>query len=174
MKTFRFVLVVLGVLLALSLINDVYPIIETNSVSTFLNKENIKRKTLKEIYKALERLGVKYPRVFLAQYILESNYGKSRIYRENNNGWGLKVPKYRETTAVGENLGHAKFESIGDAALDYIKRQDYWIPIFERNYFKIESEQDYLCFLEKTGYAEDPNYTNKLRNIIKRLKSMED
>jgi len=123
---------------------------------------------MKDVYYSLKDKGVLYPRVYMAQRDLESNYGKSKIYRENNNGWGLKVPKYRKTYAIGENHGHAVYASIGASALDYIERQNYWKPIFERNYYEITCEDDYLTFLLRTGYAEDPKYVDKLRVIIKK------
>jgi uncharacterized FlgJ-related protein len=122
------------------------------------------------LYFRLQEVGILYPRVWIAQAILESKRGKSIIGRENNNWWGLKRPKYRETTAIGENRGHAVFPTVGAAAVDYIYRQNYWKEIFERRYYPIESEDDYIAMLVKDGmaFAEDPEYESKLRLIISR------
>jgi uncharacterized FlgJ-related protein len=122
------------------------------------------------LYFRLQELGVLYPRVFIAQSILESKVGKSTIGKENSNWWGLKRPKYRQTTAIGENRGHAVFSTVGAAAIDYVYRQDYWRQVFEKRYYPIESEDDYIAMLTKEGmaFAEDPDYENKLRLIIER------
>lgn len=117
---------------------------------------------------ALKMKGVMYPRVVLAQRVLESANGTSDIYKQNKNPYGLKLPKYRDTYAIGENKGHAIFNSFSDAVADYVERQDYWVPIFEKNYWKIENEDDYIYFLTKSGYAEDKKYADKIRNIIER------
>ena len=117
---------------------------------------------------ALKMKGVMYPRVVLAQRVLESGNGTSAIYKENKNPYGLKLPKYRDTYAIGENKGHAVFNSFSDAVNDYVERQDYWVPIFEKNHYTIDCEDDYIEFLVKTGYAEDPKYADKIRAIIER------
>ena len=49
----------------------------------------------------LKDLRVKYPEVALAQMKLESANGTSSMFRENNNLFGMKLPKKRPTTALG-------------------------------------------------------------------------
>jgi hypothetical protein len=66
----------------------------------------------------------------------------------------MKYPKRRETTAIGEYLGHAKYKTFSDCVKDYAIWQN-------NNYI----EGCYYTFLIDIGYAEDSNYVNKLQTI---------
>lgn len=137
-----------------------------SSFCTYGVQETMYRASMYKAFIRLKNLGVKYPRVFLAQRYLESAGGTSKIAKENLNLVGMKLPRYRYSPAIGEQNGHAKYESAGDYIYDYVLRQDYWWPIFQKNHYEIESEQDYLEFLRLTGYAEDPAYQVKIRLLI--------
>ena len=103
-------------------------------------------------------LNVKYPHIVMAQAELETGGFKSRIFKENHNLFGMKVATKRPTTNKGEENGHAYYESWRESVVDY--------AFYSAQYLSnIKSEADYLEYL-KQSYAEDPNYVNKLINII--------
>ena len=100
--------------------------------------------TEKNFKKELIRQGVSYPNIVLAQAKLESSLGKSEVAKRTNNLFGLRKGKrYRKFShwtqciTAYKNLVQSKYEG-----------------------------GSYYAFLDKIGYAEDPNYTNKLRDII--------
>jgi uncharacterized FlgJ-related protein len=59
----------------------------------------------------LKELNIKNYQVVYAQAVLETGHFKSKSFKEGNNLFGMKVAKQRPTTAVGEYLGHAKYNS---------------------------------------------------------------
>ena len=101
--------------------------------------------------------GLKFPHIVYAQAVLESGEFTSRIWTENNNPFGMKVAKSRNTTAIGANRGHAVYKNWRMAVLDYA----YLQAVFAR---KCKTDDDYFKFLE--SYASDPSYKQKLISII--------
>ncbi len=90
---------------------------------------------------------------------LEAGKGfNSNIARENNNIFGMKLPHVRETTATGENRGHATYKSLKDSIKDYFLRQDY---------FNISANKEtYYQETVNSGYAGDPDYLDKLNYML--------
>ena len=105
-------------------------------------------------------LNLKYPHIVLAQAELESEHFKSPIFNENNNFFGMKCAKLRPTTNKGENRGHAYFDTWKDCVVDYAFYSSRYLS-------KLKSETEYLEYLRR-NYAEDPNYIDKLKVIIKK------
>ena len=92
--------------------------------------------------------------IIIAQAILETGLFTSPIFYENNNLFGMKEPRVRETTAIGSSRGHATYDNWVDSVDDYI----LWYNYVTRN----RVYEDYLQFLVYIGYAEDPYYLKKL------------
>jgi flagellum-specific peptidoglycan hydrolase FlgJ len=108
--------------------------------------------------------GIRYPDIVIAQAIQESSKkGKfnSDIWHENNNPFGMKVAKQRNTTSIGVNRGHAKFKNWKMAVLDYA----YMQAVFAR---KVKTRNQYYAYLR--GYARDEKYPQKLQKIIRDYK----
>lgn len=110
------------------------------------------------VYKQLVRVGVAYPDVVLAQAKIETGNFTSKIFRENNNMFGMKLPERRQTTAVGESRNHAKYTDWIQSIKDYKLWQDEMIH-------KAPTKRAYLAYL-KRNYAEDKNYIKKIKQII--------
>lgn len=110
------------------------------------------------VYKQLVRIGVAYPDVVLAQAKIETGNFTSKIFRENNNMFGMKLPYRRQTTAVGESRNHAKYTDWIQSIKDYKLWQDEMIH-------KTPTKRAYLAYL-KRNYAEDKNYIKKIKQII--------
>jgi flagellum-specific peptidoglycan hydrolase FlgJ len=104
-------------------------------------------------------LNVKYPHIVMAQAELETGSFKSKIFKENHNLFGMKVATKRPTTNKGEENGHAYYENWRESVVDY--------AFYSAQYLSnIKSEAEYFEYL-KQSYAEDPNYVEKLKQIIK-------
>lgn len=104
-------------------------------------------------------LNLKFPEIVLAQAVLESGNFTSTIWRENNNPFGMKVARSRNTTALGTNRGHAEYKNWRMAVVDY----SYLQAVYAR---KVKTKEGYFEFLN--SYAEDPSYRHKLERILKK------
>ena len=73
------------------------------------------------VYALLQREGFtpEMAKMITAQAGFETGNFTSAIFRENNNLFGMKLPKVRKTTAIGENRGHAVYKSLDDCIKDY-------------------------------------------------------
>lgn len=116
------------------------------------SEENLKKYILE--------LNIKYPHIVLAQAILESGGFKSKIFKENNNLFGMKCATRRPTTNKGEQHNHAYFDTWKDCVIDY--------AFFSAQYLDdIKSEKEYFDYLSQ-NYAEDTTYISKLKEIIEK------
>ena len=99
---------------------------------------------------ALEHFEIQHPEIVYAQAIIETGNFKSKNCTIHNNLFGLYNSKARR---------YHRFEHWIDAVIAYKK----WI---QRRYRKGEN---YYSFLERIGYAEDPDYTRKVRKALRRV-----
>jgi hypothetical protein len=106
----------------------------------------------------LSELNVKFADVVYAQAQLETNGFKSKIFKENNNLFGMKQAMQRSSTNIGEQHGHAYYDSWRQSVLDYALYQCKYLS-------DVSTREQYLQYL-KENYAEDPNYFNKLNKIL--------
>lgn len=58
-------------------------------------------------------------RIIFAQAAHETGNFTSTIFKENNNLFGMKLPRIRPTTAIGENKGHAVYRNTLDSIKDF-------------------------------------------------------
>lgn len=94
---------------------------------------------------------VKHPEIVYAQAILETGHFKSNLCINHNNLFGLYNSRKQEFYT---------FNHWTDSIEAYIKYIQYrYIP-----------PNDYYEFLDNIGYAEDPNYINKLKKIVNKSK----
>jgi len=86
-----------------------------------------------------------------AQAAFETGNFTSDIFKENNNLFGMKLPRVRQTLATGENRGHATFKSIADSIEDFalFHKARAIAPTFT-------SVDAYVDALNKKGYFEAP------------------
>ena len=97
----------------------------------------------------LEQQGVSHPRIVIAQALLETSYFSSRICVENNNLFGLRHPK---------DGTYYEFDNWEESVKAYRDNVQY----------KYKGG-DYCLFLQRIGYAEDPDYVTKVRQIARTL-----
>lgn len=108
-----------------------------------------------------EKHHIRFSHIVLAQALLESNYFKSKLCIEDNNMFGMRVPAQRFTFATNPHdySNYAKYNSLEDCILDYKAWQ-------MQNAYNITTEEGYFNLLRNI-YAEDPNYVDKLKKLIK-------
>lgn len=100
------------------------------------------------LMEALEYYGVEHPQIVYAQAVLETGHFKSDLCLNDNNLFGLyNSKKHRYHT-----FAHWK-----DCVIAYKRMVQY----------KYKDGDDYLNFLKEIGYAEDPEYICKLKELIK-------
>lgn len=113
-----------------------------DSIPTFMSK------TAKEgLTDALVFYGIRNPEIAYAQAVLETGHFKSVGCLKHNNLFGLYNSKTRR---------YYRFNHWVESVIAYKE----WIQN------KYNPTQDYYTFLEDIGYAEDPEYTNKLKQIV--------
>lgn len=101
---------------------------------------------------ALDYYGVKHSNIVMAQAILETGHFRSKVCKDYNNLFGLYNSK------KGEYFKFNHWSESVVAYIDYIQR-------------KYKPPGDYYKFLERIGYAEDPEYTSKVKSIVKKIEN---
>ena len=110
----------------------------------------------------IQQLNLKHPHIAYAQAMLESGNFTSKIFRENNNMFGMKQARVRINLAKSTQYNHAYFETWEDCLLDF--------AFHRATYFhNLKTEQDYYNYLGKY-YAEDPSYIGKLKSMVNKYK----
>jgi hypothetical protein len=104
---------------------------------------------LENLAKALDKYNVKFPKIVMAQALLETGYFTSHVCRECNNLFGLRRP------GDGSYYVFGNWEESVKAYKEYVQ-------------YKYKSG-DYLTFLRDIGYATDKNYIIKVLQIASAL-----
>ena len=113
--------------------------------------------------------------ITLAQGLLESNIGESRLARENNNHFGIKCfsKSCRKGHCTNFNDDHhkdffRKFTSVEEsyAAHSKVLEKSRYSSLFR---LKTTDYKGWARGLRKAGYATDPRYADKLIRIIEDL-----
>lgn len=104
--------------------------------------------------------------ITLAQGLLESAAGTSRLAREGNNHFGVKCHRsYKgDSTIIGKTC-YRKYRSVHDSYLDhsrFLKGKRYQ-ELFE---LALTDYRGWAYGLKRCGYATDPLYAEKLINMI--------
>jgi len=113
--------------------------------------------TERNLYLHLIKEGVDHIDIVMRQAQQESGTGSSELYRTNNNLFGMKHPRVRETTSVGELHGYAFYEDWKQSVADY--------RLFQSWYAERRDISDYYSFLRDIGYAESTTYIQDLQKI---------
>lgn len=104
---------------------------------------------VKNLLAVMDRYNVQFKKVVLAQALLETGYFTSRVCTECNNLFGLRRP------SDGSYYEFPRWEDSVKAYCDYVQ-------------YKYKGG-DYYQFLDRIGYAEDRDYTTKVRVIERSL-----
>ncbi len=104
---------------------------------------------ISNLFMMLEKYHLKFPKIVVAQALVETGYFTSRVCHECNNLFGLRRP------SNGEYYTFDNWEESVKAYRDYVQ-------------YKYKGG-DYYDFLDRIGYAEGPRYTSVVRQIAKSL-----
>jgi len=103
-----------------------------------------------ESFKELVFKECKYPVIVISQAILESGNFNSNVWKTKNNPFGIRMYKISEKKWV-----FREFDTWQESVL-------YYADFQERKY----KGGDYFAFLDSIGYATDPLYTKKVKQIV--------
>ncbi|HLN56111.1 MAG TPA: glucosaminidase domain-containing protein [Bacteroidales bacterium] len=105
---------------------------------------------------AFELNHIAAPAVVMAQSRLETGNYQSRLCLEVNNLFGMNFPRIRPTTSTGSTeFGFAIYRSWYDCVKDMKLFQEWYLS-------RGRDLTNYFEFLAAIGYAEDPEYIQKL------------
>lgn len=131
----------------------------------FRNTSLPKGKQSRQIFKILRKQGLEpqFSKLLIAQAIHETGNFQSRLFLQQNNAFGMKIPRIRKTLNVGQDPdgGFATFISLEDSVKDMLLYLDHFkIPLDIDDPFK------YAKILKDKNYFEDDieNYFKGLQN----------
>lgn len=154
---------------------------ETDLPDRFENPEEFVEKLMPFAQKVANELGVD-PRVLLAQSALETGWGKFMVRDADGSNsknlfnikadsrWGgnsaqVFTLEYRNGVAQREQAQFRSYESYEDSFRDYVE----FLKNSPRYKLALESASDpyeYVQQLQEAGYATDPRYAEKIKNIF--------
>lgn len=110
------------------------------------SENNLPELTIPNLYKEIIRNGILYPKIVLAQAILETGWFRSSVCRNKHNLFGLTNPR----TGKYYEFNH-------------------WTESVRAYYTKVQYKYkggNYLFWLDEIGYAEDKDYITTLTDVI--------
>ena len=131
---------------------------KTDDIELYHHEDNLSQTMYDSVLNFNYQIRVQHPLVVTAQAILETGNFASKVFKENNNLYGMTLAKSRPTLAIGVKNGYAVYRTWQESAIDYA----LWQSAFARNL----SEEDYYLILKRL-YAEDKEYVNKVKNVLK-------
>jgi len=112
--------------------------------------------------------------ITLAQAILESQYGNSKLSTEANNHFGIKCHKWTGDTFIQDddtrNECFRKYNNADESFKDhseFLKYRSRYANLFT---LKISDYKGWAKGLKKSGYATNPKYADLLIDIIEEYK----
>lgn len=124
---------------------------QQKNVDDIIKAENqLPALTIPNLYKEIIRNGILYPKIVLAQAILETGWFRSSVCRSKHNLFGLTNPR----TGKYYEFNH-------------------WTESVRAYYTKVQYKYkggNYLLWLDEIGYAEDPKYIIQLNKVFQMIR----
>jgi N-acetylmuramoyl-L-alanine amidase len=115
--------------------------------------------------------------IYVAQCLLESDHGNSKLFLNYNNPQGMKyrdeIKDYatKVTYEACDGVdGYANFKNYDNAIKGYWKFIDRSPYQGWRNH--ISTGKDYIAFIKNCGYATDQDYVSKVLSLVDEAKSL--
>ena len=118
-------------------------------VSTYNLPSDLPELTIPNLLAEIKKNSIKYPKIVLAQAILETGWFKSSVCRNKHNLFGLTNPRTK----------------------DYYEF-NHWTESVRAYYTKVQYRYkggNYLLWLKKIGYAEDKGYIRAIIRVMRNL-----
>ena len=148
---------------------------------TFKNAEEFVSSVWEHAKTAAQKIGLN-PAVMVAQAALETGWGKHIINKNDggssNNLFNIKSDKswegdkaskitleFEQGTPVKKQASFRAYDSIKDSVNDFV---DFLTqnPRYKEALQNTAKPNDFLDSLQKAGYATDPNYANKIKQVL--------
>ena len=149
---------------------------------TFKNAEEFVSSVWEHAKTAAQKIGLN-PAVMVAQAALETGWGKHIINKSDGNSsnnlfniksdksWeGEKASKvtleFEQGAAVKKQASFRAYDSIKESVNDFV---DFLTqnPRYKEALQNTAKPSDFLDSLQKAGYATDPNYASKIKQVLK-------
>ena len=121
--------------------------LQKNADDITKSENHLPELTIPNLYKEIIRNGILYPKIVLAQAILETGWFRSSVCRNKHNLFGLTNPR----TGKYYEFNH-------------------WTESVRAYYTKVQYKYkggNYLLWLDEIGYAEDPRYVREIIQVLK-------
>ncbi|MUL18371.1 flagellar assembly peptidoglycan hydrolase FlgJ [Aliivibrio fischeri] len=136
--------------------------------------------------KAAKALGVD-SNLLIAQAALETGWGKKVIKNsvdsshnlfniKADRSWqGDKISKntleYHDNIAVTENAAFRSYDNYEESFSDFVRFLNQ-NPRYERALQQTDSSESFIKGIHSAGYATDPNYSNKVMSVMRKVESL--
>lgn len=117
------------------------------------------------------------PSLLVAQAALESNWGNSELAKESNNYFGVKnsigkeyqTKEFTKSEWTEVNTSFKQYDSVYESVLDYanlLKNGTSWDENLYKDVIEASTYTEAAYALTKAGYATDPEYAEKIIQVI--------
>lgn len=130
-------------------------------------------KIFREWVEYVSSKGIAFPEVVVAQIVHETDFFSSKVFKENNNLFGMK--ENGRGYCQGSKNGHAFYVSKEQSIKDYRAYQNRLLFAAARHDKYPKNNQEYMALLEdlpqfwpkrNVRYATDPNYVSSLHKRL--------
>ncbi|MDN6639636.1 MAG: glycoside hydrolase family 73 protein [Tetragenococcus sp.] len=178
-----FLLILLGFVFSLASLTD--PVSDSNPLALQEDEDMTKQEFIDRLLPHAEELQEGYgilPSIIIGQAILESNWGSSQLAHEYNNLFGIKAYGDQDkvnletkeyvneqwVTIKGEfRVYNSWEESMDDHTMLFVNGVD-WDPQMYEDVLTAQNYQEAADALQEAGYATDPGYSDKIKDVIER------
>ena len=118
---------------------------------------------VKQVFALIDKYPFKHKDIVKKQFLLEAAHATSPVFKQNKNGFGMRLAKQRRTNALGSRSGYAVYRNIQSSVLDRY--------LYDMRYLSKLTRVEYLRYLNKTYSDGSGKYVEVLSKI--NLKSYE-
>lgn len=107
----------------------------------------------------INQSNIQYKDITIKQALLETGHFKSNIFQNNNNCFGMKHPRQRETTSLGGKNNHAYYVDWVSSVKDF--------ELWQKDFIQRNNISDSLSYVKRLNevYSENLEYINILEKI---------